>query len=501
MKSILSKISSLALIRIQDQLLLISFLLTALIFISYKMERGIFLDPSRSLNQSLYPNSLFEELAELHLSQHRHEEALEFYCLITRKQMSGDTKKPTKNTEKLLLHIAEQFKSQSKYAESLKAYHEVLRLIRYRSGKSDVQVFEIYRDIASIYKEKGDYEKSLESLVRTIEIAEKTQLNDNIIIKELYFKAGEICKLRGDWKNVIKYYEKANVLSVNDECESPSMKAQCLSSLGLAYYQEKDHAKAYECLQEVVEIFPKLSREENFLFVENLTQNLGHICMIRRQYESALNQYKVLLETKMKRLGLCHRDIVPAFLHIGEAYLKLERYMDAMRYYKQSLKMTIKTRGKQDLFIAEVYNSIAMIYRKHRNWKKSLKYYLRALEVMKKDLRKNGEQGDCHEKRVNLYKNIGKVFYELGDYDGCIKFLSKGLKIERDAIGLENSKNIGLYTKVASLYELQGKYNKAFGYLIQGFALQKKLFGYNHLCTQATLCKLEIIREKSKGVF
>ena len=428
------------------------------------MRRNELSDPIKVPKKTVKSGTLMESLAEYHSKNNNQKEAIYFYHLALQKYV--DSKQDTKDIERVFQKITDLYVAMKNYDEALKCYFTILEAKVAKSPHNKNEIATVYKNIAIIYHYDGKYQDSLTYFLKSASLRDEESCLPNSLSK-VEDKNELIHQLQYNLERSIQFHEKIHTEN-----------SQLVDNID-------QESKQVHLTEEVLEKITK-----NYKAIECLCEIQGRILLENKEFGSAIACYRMCLETKMKRLGLFHREIVPILLIIGGIYEKQEKYTDALRYYKQSFRMIMKTSGNKDIGLIEVYSKIALIHKRYKKWKTALKNYAKALKLVK---RWNNEIKD-YKVKVELYKEIGSVFMEMNDYDSCIKFLLKGLKIEREENGLENSKNVELYLKVANLYELQGKYNKAFDYFSQVFVLQKKFFGDNHLCTQVTLWKLEKVK-------
>jgi len=430
--------------------------------------------------------SLLENLAELHSKNQRYDQAIQLYSLVLQKcQSSSQTDQS--QIERLFLCISQQYIAEENYNEALEYYLKVLHSKIIHAQYNLNEIMQLSQEIIQVSNQIKDYKKRIYYLDQAL-----LYLSGNIAVEafaKIAEQIGVLYHLQNDRTNAIKYYEKAIEAIKSSETILNFDLTEYYVRLGMAYLEKKFFEKALNSFQEALKILLIIPKEENYALIEKITEKIGSIYVIQEEFMNALSQYRTCLETKMKRLGLCHRELVPIIDIIGGIYYQQGNYIDALRYYKQSYRMVMKTGNSEDPRLVTIYINMASIYKLNNKHQKALKNYSKALKIVKASKSLEKEK----EKRVQLYREIGELFHKMENYAESVKFLVKVIQADEED---STSKNLEFYVKVANLYELLGKYKKAQQYLMKLFVLQKKLLGGNHLCTQATLWRLENLNQR-----
>jgi len=445
------------------------------------------------------PLSMLESIAELHTRNHRYDQAISFYSMALEKSNSTGKDDPS-NRERLFLCLAQSYVNNKNYNEALVYYLKALSSKSARFDYDNTEIIQVTDKILSFCDSLHSCQKCIDSLEKSL-LMNKNNYKDHTypkLISKLYETIATISHLQKDFPNAIKYFEKTvQVIQENFDLilTELDLLVNCYIQLASIHLEQKSHHIIVVSLfQKALDILLKTPKEEDYEKIEKLSQNIGSIYQQKEEYDQAIQNYRICLETKMKRVGLCHSELISTLNILAEIYFKQGNYNDALVSYNQSYRMIMKTSAETTQLI-QVYCKMGLIYKAKKNWDQALKYFSKALKTTKSITEYNDK-----ERLMQIYKEIGEVFYNQGQYEESIKFLRKVIRTEKELLGESCSNNLDIYLKIVNLYELLGEYQKAKEYLLQLFLLQKKLFGDYNLCTQATLGRLESLGNRIKDL-
>jgi len=447
------------------------------------------------------PLSMLESIAELHTRNHRYDQAINFYSMALEKSNSSEKTDPS-NRERLFLCLAQSYVNNKSYNEALVYYLKALSSKSARFDYDNTEIVQVTDKILSFCDTLQSCQKCIESLEKSLIMSQSNSKDHTYpkIISKLYETIATIYYLQKDFSNAVKYFEKTlQVIQENSELVQTEfdLLINCSIQLASIHLEQKSHHHvAISFFKKALDILLKTPKEENYQKIEKLSQDIGFIYLQKEEYNNAIQYYRICLETKMKRVGLCHPELVSTLNILAEIYLKQGNHNDALVSYNQSYRMIMKTSANNPQLI-QVYCKMGFIYKAKKNWDQTLKYFSKALKATKSI---SPDENKDKERLMQIYKEIGEAFYNQGQYEESIKFLKKVLKTEKELLGESCSNNLDVYLKIVNLYELLGEYKKAKEYLLQLFLLQKKLFGDYNLCTQATLGRLETLGNRIKDM-
>jgi len=435
---------------------------------------------------------MLESVAELHSQNQRYDQAVYFYSLALEKLSPSEKTDPTEK-ERLFMCIAQSHVNNKNYNEALVYYLKVLSSKSTRLEFNSSEIIQVIDKILSFCDTLQACQKCIDSLEKSLLLSHNYSKDQTYpkLISKLYETIASIYRLQKDFPNAIKYFEKSIQVIT-----TPTELVESYSRLASIYLEQKSENNALSLLQKGLDILLKSPKEENYEKTEKFSQELGSLFLQKKEYSLAIQNYRICLETKMKRFGLAHSELVSTLNIIADIYYQQENYNDALVCYHQSYRMIVKTglQQQEETQLIQVYWKIGLIYKQKKSWSEALKYFSKTLKTVK------STSQTSKEKLIPIYKEIGEVYYNMGKFEDSIKFFKKAIKTEKELLGDSSSNHLEIYLKIVNLYELLGEYKKAHDFLLQLFLLQKKLFGDYNLCTQATLGRLQTINNKIKEI-
>jgi len=389
-------------------------------------------------------------LGECYFKLGQYEKAIEFYNLVSGQSPYRDY---------ILYSIGFAYFQLKQYDESMEYFRELQAQFPDSKLVPEGRFF-----ISKALYGKGEYEVAIDSLKKIVAEAEKHKDEAQFLIAEALYS--------------LKKFEDA--VEAYKSCKDTAYAPMVLYGLGNTYYALEDYANAIETFKKLGQ-FPKYKEYaeerigmlyyelrnydkaiEHFKNVESYNAKLiiANSLFAKRAFNDAAKEYITLYETT--------REEEPLY-RAASALYKAKNYNDALKYAQEYLNIG----GKK--FVSRVYLLLGEINYALKNYAKALKEY--ALAGTDKEIEKESLYGrisaslalkdialayelakELVEKYPNdetyykmgdvaylngkfwealkYYKkcsdpmaafNVGKVYYELGEYDSAIPSLDKFL--------------------------------------------------------------------------
>lgn len=206
--------------------------------------------------------------------------------------------------------------------------------------------------------------------------------------------------------------------------------------LGMLYYRMGSQQEAVKELTQAIQGF-RFSSEK----VEKVMAlvALGDVCQSRRDYGCAQNAYgraltldpknkeikanQAFVLMKMGQLDNAIREFetllyqnpgnLKLLINLGIAYYEAKRFSESERYLSQALGK-VKSGSRES---AEIHSYLAKVYYQLKQSQKSLKHFEIACNT---------------SPSVDCLKGLAQLYYELGQWDDCIKTLASVLQAQKD---------------------------------------------------------------------
>ena len=294
------------------------------------------------------------------------------------------------------LNFAKRLKNKYAYSDALIQYADAL--ITAKENGDNLQLFEIYKDIAECYFFLGETSNAIENYGRASEIAKKEKMEN-----ERYLILLEIAKIytrtyRKDLASEI-YNE---VLSKQNIGDSIKLSAELsLFELNFADMSPNEILKKYNELLKKAKNDSVLSAKIHF--------RLGFLYDKGLSLENAISHYK----SSIRACSDCNlnENLSSCYYNLAEIYGERKEYDTALDYYLKSYSVDEMTNKIENLILTS--KKIAKIYEKKKD-KMAQNYYERAVEFAK---------------TLNDNYPLACAIIDLGDYYYRQKQDMKALKI------------------------------------------------------------------------
>lgn len=277
-------------------------------------------------------------------------------------------------------------------------------------------------------------------------------------LRNLYSNAYDLVFYNGsnDYSLVIKYVNDAAILS--DKLGDRYEKGQAIKKLGEVEYEKGDLSEALNhflfCLRNAEDMGDKACASNQYYAIAMIYSDLGNDTL-------AFNYY--LISLKMQK-ELAIKNILPnTYNRIAGIYEAWGNYREALTNYKLGLEVARETKFK--LFEGVIYKGIGNTYLQLKNYKLASGYLFASLKIM--------EELNNEFYKTELINHIGHYYAEYALvstgvssrklFDSSIYYL---LKAER--LGRKFNYNwmlINTYKQLSKVYKEVGDYRNALSYL------------------------------------
>lgn len=208
-----------------------------------------------------------------------------------------------------------------------------------------------------------------------------------------------------------KYNEIIKQLEKQQKSSELNIKEFCLLLASYIYSGEKDEAiKLYD------KFINKFNEDDiSKILTDSFSEPfvLGEIYYYKKNYEKALNYYKMLLNTEQAKSDI--------FYKIGYCYYKLKNYSEALNYFEKAEQLGYID---ENLFI-----NLGFIYAQNNNIKSAINAYKKAINL--------------NNFNYQSHNNLGVLYAKIKKYDLALEEFKLALKLNPNEIQtIENIKRL-----------------------------------------------------------
>ena len=160
-----------------------------------------------------------------------------------------------------------------------------------------------------------------------------------------------------------------------------------------------------------------------------------------------------------------------------DSYLGIEipyQFIRERLVLAEDLAGFIEKSGREDADVGKLFNNIGRVFYNQGDYEKALTYYKKSLEI------NESVQESDNPSAAATYDNIAQVYDKQGDYEKALEYFKKALAIRERVLGPDHSSTATTYNNMAVLYDHQGDYEKALEYFEKALAICERMLGPDH---------------------
>ena len=367
------------------------------------------------------------------------------------------------NSLNLIIHTshipvnAQESKQQS--LEAITAYSDGLKLLNDRKFPEAIVklnlALKLYKTLGNKSYQGRSYlglcqANSQLDLVVALPFCEKSliiarELKDNVQIRlslksslKFLFDYGKAETEKNRSASALKSFISAKLIA--EELGDKKIVGFILIYIGTTYTALADYPMAIRAFDESISIHQKLDDAEKTTKILSILLLQGDVYEYSAQYNKAIYNYQTALKTSREIKDQTVE--VSALLRLAAAYNSVGQYQESEKIGMEGLAIAKKIDNKN--FEAVILNGLGStsVY---------LKKYLPAQAYLEQSLMIYREQGDVSQTQLVLV-NLGKVAYELKQYDKSLDYYQQASKEQSD-----KRLAASIFNNIGDVYFKQGK--------------------------------------------
>jgi len=267
-----------------------------------------------------------------------------------------------------LVNIGFHYCNLGKFQEGEKKFNEALNLAK--EIKNNDAIANAYAALGSIGRVTGDIPSAIDYLSKSIDI--NTKAGNLWGIASNYIDMGNIYNEQSKYSVAVNYYLKAD--SFYNSIHSEYLRSTPLNNAGTIFYHQGNYDSSLTYFYPTLEILKRMEPEGDFI---NLVT-----------------------------------------INIGEVFVMKNDYTEAEKWLNQGLANSMKREEKRNKGIA--LRTVAKYNIKRQKYKLAEEQIFQALAIV-------GDSGEI-ENTTDIYNQIGRVKYELKEYQTATEWFHKTIK-------------------------------------------------------------------------
>lgn len=333
--------------------------------------------------------------------------------------------------------------------EAIEANNKALEVREAMNDKKGIA--SVYNNLAGIYDEQGEYGDALSNYIKSQNM--RKELRDTARIARLNYNIGLVHEKMGNYveaqKNILEY------MIYGEEMEDDEILAYANNMMGNIEFAKDGHTEALKYYRKAEKLFKNLEYDmEHSSAINNIGSTLGDMAEVKVEdekfdeakilFDSAIFYVKQALEIRERiedeggmgeaynNLGTIYKDLGSYFEKIDQPSNASQRWNIALNYFRKGAEAFDKIDYRKGQL--EVLNGYGDVYRRLKDYptakKNTNEMLVLALEIGDKRF------------ESNAYKDLSKIYAEVGDYKTAYKFERKYNKLRYKIVGEESSKQL-----------------------------------------------------------
>jgi tetratricopeptide (TPR) repeat protein len=283
-----------------------------------------------------------------------------------------------------------------------------------------------------------------------------------------YYELGKLKVLQLELAEALKYFEKAALLDL----DSPSFQFEVARTAHRLY----DLDKAIVYFEKAIDLEKKINGEYH-VNVGLLYSQLGNAYRDKGNYEAASKIYQQAFEINSNFFGATHPYSLRPYINTGFVYQARGKYKLAKKIL-ESAHMLVSLSGNSTDSILPILSSIAYnlgrVYYELGDYDKALDYYRSTLSIDEID--QGGESLDV----ATAYNQLGLTFIEKKESGKAFECFNKVFSIYTKRKDITQHRWAAYYNNLALSLELVDRVDEAIEYYCKALEIHKSAYGEEH---------------------
>jgi len=364
-------------------------------------------------------------------------------------------------------------KSIGEYGKAKLLYERALAIDEKAYGHEHPQVSIRLSNLALLYHAVGEYDKAKPLYERALAIDKKfyghehpdvaKDLNN---LAELYYELGQYDKAKPLYERALSIYKKVH------GPKQPEV-ATVLNNLALLYHTIGEYDKAKPLYEGALAIDEEAYGHEHPRVSIRLN-NLAGFYYAKGQYGKAKPLYEGALTIDEKAYGHEHPDVAKDLSNLGGLYYAMGEYAQAKLLYERALVIDETVYGYHHPDVAKDLNNLAELYRVLGEYDKAKPLYEQAMGVWEK------VYGPDHPSVAIVLNNLAELYCDLGEYDKAEPLYERALSIYKKVHGPKHPNVATVLNNLAGLHYALSEYYEAKSFYERALAIDEEVYGNEH---------------------
>ncbi len=380
-------------------------------------------------------------------------------------------------------HLADQHYAQSRFAQALPLYQQVLAFREQTHGSDDKAVAVSLNDVAQTFKALGRNAEALPLSVRALAISEKVNGANHPTTGIRLNNLAALYESMGRYADALPLYIRALAITESSEGPDHPNTGIRLNNLAGLYTSMGRYADAQPLYLRALAISEKANGPDHPTTGTYLN-NLAGLYRLMGRYAESMPLSVRALAISERVYGPDHPSTGIRLNNLAGLYRLMGRYADAQSLYVRALAISEATEGPDHPSTGISLHNLASLYELMGRYADAMPLYARALAISEKS---NGPEHPDTGQRLN---SLAGLYATMGLYADAQPLYLRSLAISEKTDGPEHPSTGIRLNDLASLYKSMGRYAEAEPLLVRAVAISQKAEGPDHPSTGTRLNNL-----------
>ena len=323
--------------------------------------------------------------------------------------------------------------------------------------------------IASVLREKGEIDSSVVVLENVLSSAKEKLGEDNLTHAKMKNLLGYSYTIAGNLEKALEYSNESLITQLHNKNKEEA--ADTYHLLGLIYFKKGEYDISLKNLNLALN---NCNTETQKKLISNIYNQFGQVHADKKDYEKAIEYYKICLEINLKEFGELHPETATLYNNIAVTYFYMEDNDAALEYYLKALSIDLQIKEQDEYTIGLKYNNLAMAYRVKGDYEEALKYGERAKNILIAKL------GKKHTEVGIVINNTGRTYSDMRNYNKAIELYQEAFTIWKEGVGENHPLVAQAYSNIGESLGNKGDYLHAIEKLNKSLSIRLSVFGEKH---------------------
>ena len=326
---------------------------------------------------------------------------------------------------------------------------------RYTSNLSDVEVVQLFLQLAYVLYRMNDYNPVKRLMTRTILILRQKGSQNQTLLKNLLFVMGRALNRLEDAEEAINIFTKLVWFESQGRPEHDRSVLRCQCELAGAYLLNKQFDEAKAMYERVVDLEENTVEEPDHDVLRSAYYELATTYYESGDNSKALGLFKHVVHNMMKELPEDHPDRQAAQRRLAKSLNDEGHFAEAIELYEHVVKIRGITYKESSLAGRLLENDLCQCYFSTEQWSVAVEFLERVVNF------REGHLDQDDPDRLFAQYNLGLAYRADGQVEKAVALIEHVWEIEEPRLPDKDISRMNIQHNLAITLDMNGQYEEA----------------------------------------